>query len=89
MLSSEGWRPGRLVPLNSLLGATNELQRENGCVFDIYSLHDGGDAKYQFPGTLKKSRCRISPLLAKALRLQRLQELSQCKFSHSESYHVR
>lgn len=54
MLSSEGWRPGRLVPLNSLLGATNELQRENGYVFDIYSLHDGGDAKYQFPGTLKK-----------------------------------
>lgn len=53
MLRSEGWRPGRLVPLNSLLGATNEPQRENGYVFDIYSLHDGGDAKYQFPGTLK------------------------------------
>lgn len=61
MLSSEGWRPGRLVPLNSLLGATNELQRENGYVFDIYSLHDGGDAKYQFPGTLKIALSDLSP----------------------------
>ena len=44
----------RRQQMDLLLGAADELHKDRGVIFDIYSRHYGGDAKYQFPGSLKK-----------------------------------
>lgn len=46
--------PSRREQMDVLLGAANELHESSGVDFDIYSRHYGGDAKYQFPGSLRK-----------------------------------
>ncbi|WP_296134625.1 glycosyltransferase [uncultured Corynebacterium sp.] len=44
----------RRQQMDLLLGAADELHKDRGVIFDIYSRHYRGDAKYQFPGSLKK-----------------------------------